>query len=112
MITTPRRRGATRGEVAPWISNLLIQEGIPTSTRRRTAIRWAARSQRANENGDSTSRAKAKTGSHVLEAMQLSKELVNGTVRISFGRLSTDADADALIEAMPVIVEQLRALGV
>ncbi len=60
----------------------------------------------------SSSRAKANTGSHVLEAMQLPQELINGTLRISFGRLNTDADADAVLQAMPAVVEQLRALGV
>jgi cysteine desulfurase len=46
--------------------------------------------------------------SHVLAAMGA---LTQGSVRVSFGRSSTDADADALLAALPEVVAKTRKLA-
>ena len=49
--------------------------------------------------------------SHVLVAMGVPPELARGSLRISLGRMNTDADIDRLLEALPPIVERMRALS-
>ena len=49
--------------------------------------------------------------SHVLVAMGVPPELARGSLRISLGRMNTDADVDRLLEALPPIVERMRALS-
>lgn len=49
--------------------------------------------------------------SHVLLAMGASEELARGSLRFSLGRTSTDADVDALLEALPAVVTRARAAG-
>jgi cysteine desulfurase len=49
--------------------------------------------------------------SHVLLAMGASEELARGSLRFSLGRTSTDADIDALLEALPAVVTRARAAG-
>lgn len=46
--------------------------------------------------------------SHVLAAMGLSRQLAFGSLRLSLGYLSTDADVDAALEAVPAAVNRLR----
>ncbi|MDD5305244.1 MAG: aminotransferase class V-fold PLP-dependent enzyme, partial [Elusimicrobia bacterium] len=53
----------------------------------------------------------ASTPSHVLTAMGAAPELSNGSIRVSVGWGSTDADADRLIAVLPKAVEKLRAVG-
>ncbi len=48
--------------------------------------------------------------SHVLMAMGLSEELAVGSVRISLGRESSEADAEETIAAVPEIVGRLRSM--
>jgi cysteine desulfurase len=48
--------------------------------------------------------------SHVLTAMQVPAELGVAALRFSFGRDNTAADVDAVIAALPAIVEKVRAL--
>ncbi len=48
--------------------------------------------------------------SHVLMAMGLSEEMAVGSVRLSLGRESTEADARATITAIPEIVTRLRSM--
>lgn len=48
--------------------------------------------------------------SHVLMAMGLSEELAVGSVRISLGRESTEAEAHAVVAAIPEIVTRLREM--
>lgn len=48
--------------------------------------------------------------SYVLTAMGLTRRQAEDSMRFSLGRLSTDADVDALLDALPPIVERLRAL--
>jgi cysteine desulfurase len=49
--------------------------------------------------------------SHVLLAMGYSPEVANGALRLTLGRENTDADVDAVLEALPRILADLRALA-
>jgi len=46
--------------------------------------------------------------SHVLLALGLDRELAQGSLRLTLGRETTDADVDALLDALPPIVARLR----
>jgi cysteine desulfurase len=46
--------------------------------------------------------------SHVLLAIGRSKEVADGSLRFTFGRSSTEADVDAVLEALPSIVKKAR----
>jgi cysteine desulfurase len=43
--------------------------------------------------------------------MGASEELARGSLRFSLGRTSTDADVDAVLEALPAVVTRARAAG-
>src|SRR5438876_455540 len=47
--------------------------------------------------------------SHVLLALGLERELAQGSLRLTLGRGTTDADIDALLDVLPAIVARLRA---
>ena len=47
--------------------------------------------------------------SHVLLALGLERDLAQGSLRLTLGRDTTDADVDALLAALPPIVARLRA---
>ena len=47
--------------------------------------------------------------SHVLTAMGLNEELVNGGVRFSFGRFNTEAEIDKAVEAIVSIYSEKQA---
>jgi len=47
--------------------------------------------------------------SHVLEAMGISDDSVMSTLRFSFGATSTQSDVDAVIAALPSVVERARS---
>ncbi len=49
--------------------------------------------------------------SHVLRAMQVPFTAIHGSVRFSFSRYSTEADADRIIGVFPDIVARLRRLS-
>jgi cysteine desulfurase len=49
--------------------------------------------------------------SHVLLAIGLSHEDAHGSLRISLGKYNTQDDVDALIQALPPIVEKLRSIS-
>ncbi len=49
--------------------------------------------------------------SHVLVAMGVPPELARGSLRLTLGRLNSEADVDRLLEALPPIVERMRALS-
>ena len=53
----------------------------------------------------------ASTPSHVLTAMGVAPDVATGSIRVSVGWGSTDADADRLIAVLPKAVEKLRAVG-
>jgi cysteine desulfurase len=47
--------------------------------------------------------------SHVLLALGLDRDLAQGSLRLTLGRATTQADVDALLAALPPIVARLRA---
>jgi len=47
--------------------------------------------------------------SHVLLALGLERDLAQGSLRLTLGRSTTEADIDALLVALPPIVARLRA---
>lgn len=49
--------------------------------------------------------------SHVLLSIGLPPELAHGSLRVSLGRWSTDADVDAFVDALVPVVEKLRAMN-
>jgi cysteine desulfurase len=49
--------------------------------------------------------------SHVLLAIGLSRELANGSLRLSLGRPSADEDVDAVLKVLPDIVERARRVA-
>jgi cysteine desulfurase len=49
--------------------------------------------------------------SHVLLAMGRGDEEARGSLRFSLGHTSTEADVDALVEAIGPVVERARAAG-
>lgn len=49
--------------------------------------------------------------SHVLAAIGLPPSLAGGSLRLSLGPASTDADVDRALEAVPAAVERLRLFG-
>ncbi|MBD3392727.1 MAG: cysteine desulfurase NifS [Chitinivibrionales bacterium] len=49
--------------------------------------------------------------SHVMRAMGIPYTMAHGSTRFSLSIYNTDADVDAVIEAMPGIVERLRGLS-
>jgi len=49
--------------------------------------------------------------SHVLLSIGCPPEIAHGSLRISLGRFSTDADVDHFLEVFPPIVERLRAMS-
>lgn len=49
--------------------------------------------------------------SHVLTAIGKTPDEGFGSLRISLGAMTTDADVDALVEVLPPIVERLRSLS-
>jgi len=49
--------------------------------------------------------------SHVLRAMGVPFDFAHGSIRFSLGRCNTDEDVDAILEAMPPIIERLREIS-
>lgn len=49
--------------------------------------------------------------SHVLLAIGLDREVAQGSLRITVGRDTTEADVDAFLEALPPIVERIRSVS-
>ncbi len=49
--------------------------------------------------------------SHVLLAMGIPHEIAHGSLRLTLGRKTTEAEIDYLLEVLPPIVEKLRAMS-
>jgi cysteine desulfurase len=49
--------------------------------------------------------------SHVLLASGLGAELAHGSIRISMGRGTTEADIDYLLETMPQVIKKIRSMS-
>ena len=81
----------TKGEV---LLHKLEQEGIYVSTGSACS---------SGRNG--------KAGSHVLKAMGLSKEEIEGAIRFSFGAFNTEEEIDYVIDKVAKAVGEFRKLG-
>ena len=81
----------TKGEV---LLHKLEQEGIYVSTGSACS---------SGRNG--------KSGSHVLKAMGLSKEEIEGAIRFSFGAFNTEEEIDYVIDKVAKAVGEFRKLG-
>jgi cysteine desulfurase len=53
----------------------------------------------------------AMESSHVLAAIGIAHDLARGSLRLSLGYSSTDADVDLALEVVPAAVERLRAFS-
>jgi len=49
--------------------------------------------------------------SHVLKAMHIETALINGAIRFSVGRYTTEQDIEFLLEKLPAILNRLKALS-
>lgn len=49
--------------------------------------------------------------SHVLTAIGLSKEVAHGSLRLSMGKDNTEEDIEYFLEALPPVLERLRAMS-
>ena len=49
--------------------------------------------------------------SHVLLAIGLAPEIAHGSLRVTVGRYTTEADVDYVLEVLPPIIERLRAMS-
>ena len=49
--------------------------------------------------------------SHVITALGIDRATAQGSLRLTLGRETTEADVDALLEALPPIVARLRAIS-
>jgi cysteine desulfurase len=49
--------------------------------------------------------------SHVLLAMCVPHDIINGSIRFSFGKDNTMADVDRVMDTLPKVVEKLRAMS-
>ncbi len=49
--------------------------------------------------------------SHVLLAMGRPHEIAHGSLRLTLGRSTTDADVDRVLEVLPRVISQLRAMS-
>jgi cysteine desulfurase len=71
---------------------------------------------RLDEQGIATSTGSACSSpdlepSHVLLAIGVPLMMAHGSLRISTGRQTTDEEIDAILEALPRVVEDLRAIS-
>jgi len=53
----------------------------------------------------------AQDPSHVLAALGIDRSLAAGSLRLSLGATTTEADIDRALEVLPDAVERLRVLG-
>jgi cysteine desulfurase len=95
----------TRGDRAPQTSNISIP-----GTDSETMLMHLDMAGIACSSGSACSTG-AIEPSHVLTAMGVPPEIGVAALRFSFGRDNTLADVEAVIAALPKIVEKVRALG-
>ena len=59
--------------------------------------------------GGTTCTSEINAASHVLESMGISKELAQGSVRLTLGRNTVREDVDYVVEVLPQVVKQVRS---
>lgn len=74
------------------ITTLLALQGICAATGSASSNEWLSRS-------------------HVLQAMGVSDEMINGSVRFTLGRSTTKEDIDYTVEHLIAVVHRLRAMS-
>ena len=48
--------------------------------------------------------------SHVLKSMEISRNMINGAIRFSLGRFSTEDDVNRVLTKLPEIIRKCREL--
>ena len=121
MIGTESLRNALEARLLAEIPEVRVEgAGVPrlpnTSLLSFKGIEGEALLLKLNERGVCVSTGSAcstgqKEPSHVLRAMAVPREYANGTIRISLGLGTTEADIQALIRTLPPLVAELRGLS-
>jgi cysteine desulfurase len=99
------RLNGHRTESLPHIANFSFQ-----------AIEGESLVMRLDEHGIATSTGSACSSpdlepSHVLLAIGVPLSMAHGSLRVSTGRQTTSEEIDALLEVLPTVVEELRAIS-
>jgi len=99
------RLNGHRTESLPHIANFSFQ-----------AIEGESLVMRLDEHGIATSTGSACSSpdlepSHVLLAIGVPLSMAHGSLRVSTGRQTTSEEIDALLEVLPMVVEELRAIS-
>ena len=98
------RLGDTDG-VAAGIAHVMV-DGIEAE-----ALLFLLDRQGLRASAASSCSSGAQDPSHVLAAMGIAREVAQGSIRLSFGHTTTEADIDAALEIIPRAVERLAAHG-
>ncbi len=94
-----------RSQVLPGICHLCIED-VDAET-----LLFLLESEGVAASAASSCSSGAQESSHVLAAMGVPAALARGSLRLSLGWDSTDADVDAALTAVPRAVERVRAFG-
>ena len=111
-----RRLMAGLAEVADIQPNAPVEQSLPQTLSARIpgigarALMHSARADVAFSSGSACTTTKVEA-SHVLLAQGMSPEAANECVRISFGRLTTDADIEAAVGSLSAAITDLRRIA-
>lgn len=94
-----------RSGLVPGICHLCI-EGVDAET-----LLFLLESEGVVASAASSCSSGAQQASHVLAAMGVSESLARGSLRLSLGWDSTDADVDTALRAVPAAVRRVREFG-
>lgn len=95
-------RGGDRSAVLPGICHLCI-EGVDAET-----LLFLLESEGVMASAASSCSSGAQQSSHVLAAMGVPEQTARGSLRLSLGWDSTDADVEAALRAVPAAVARVR----
>ena len=98
-------RGGDRSGVLPGICHLCI-EGVDAET-----LLFLLEAEGVVASAASSCSSGAQEPSHVLAAMGVDDRTASGSLRLSLGWDSTDADVDTALRAVPAAVDKVRAFG-
>ena len=107
---------ARLAEVADIQPNAPVEQSLPQTLSARIpgigarALMHSARADVAFSSGSACTTTKVEA-SHVLLAQGMSPEAANECVRISFGRLTTDADIEAAVGSLSAAITDLRRIA-
>jgi cysteine desulfurase len=97
--------GAGAPEVLPSVLHVCI-EGVDSET-----LLFLLESEGVAASAASSCSSGAQEASHVLAAMGVAPALAGGSLRLSLGWDSTDADVDVALRAVPAAVQRVREFG-